>query len=53
MCEFKKFHVTQAKTFNEHQKRTWNELKRTKLPIRYHVSPGKLRFHTTNKLENV
>ena len=28
MCEFKKFNVTQAKTFIEHQKRIWNELKR-------------------------
>ena len=32
--KFNKFHVTQAKTFFEHQKRIWNELKSTKLSNR-------------------
>ena len=36
MSEFKKFHVTQAKTLFEHQKRIWNELKSIKLTNQIH-----------------
>ena len=53
MSEFKKFHVTQAKTFFEHQKRIWNELKSTNLThqIPYHSRSQDWKIEVSHNLQ--